>query len=436
MKKSMYTVLIVIFLVMCSLSCVYGRDKACIISIDTQIDEAMSHYVKRSIEKAEKEGCSTVVLEINTSGGLVESAEKIKDSVLKTRLHTIAYVKDRAWSAGALIALSCKEIVMSPGSTIGAAEPRIGGAPADEKIVSALRADFAAVAELRNRPVEIVKSMVDKDIAIPNVNDKGKLLTLTVNEAIKLGVADRLCNTLDEVLAPHRLDAAKAEKQTQTWAEILSRILTNPVLATILLILGLVGLLHELVAPGHGIGAAVSLLFLGLFFGGHYLAGAGNWFALLVFVIGVVLLIAEIFFIPGTGIAFVLSVICLGAGVILSFDNINTGIWVFAIALMVTTIITYFSFKYIMKTSFWKERIVLNPEYKDEKGYKAGTRDYTEFMGKVGLTLTPLRPVGRAQFDEEKIEVVSEGEFVEKDVKVEVIQIEGNRVVVRESSGK
>jgi len=149
-----------------------------------------------------------------------------------------------------------------------------------------------------------------------------------------------------------------------------------------------------------------------------------------------VLLIAEIFFIPGTGIAFVLSVICLGAGVILSFDNINTGIWVFAIALMVTTIITYFSFKYIMKTSFWKERIVLNPEYKDEKGYKAGTRDYTEFMGKVGLTLTPLRPVGRAQFDEEKIEVVSEGEFVEKDVKVEVIQIEGNRVVVRESSGK
>ncbi len=433
MKKSACTILLVLFLVLCSLSCAHGRDKAYIITINTQIDEAMSHYVQRSIAKAEKDGCSTVVLEINTPGGLVESAEKIKDSILKTRLHTIAYVKDRAWSAGALIALACKEIVMSPGSTIGAAEPRVGGVPADEKIISALRADFAAVAELRNRPVEIVKSMVDKDIAIPNVNEKGKLLTLTMNEAIKLGVADRSANSLNEVLAPHRLDAAKAETQNQTWAEMLSRILTNPILATILLILGLVGLLHELVAPGHGVGAAVSLLFLGLFFGGHYLAGAGNWIALLVFVVGVVLLIAEIFFIPGTGIAFALAVICIGAGVILSFDDINTGIWVFAIALVATTIITFISFKYIMKTGFWKERMVLNPDYRDEKGYKAGTRDYTEFMGKEGLTLTPLRPVGRAQFDEDKIEVVSEGEFVEKDVKVQVIKVEGNRIVVRET---
>jgi len=436
MNKRACTIVLILFLVLCSLSAAYGRDKAYIIAINSQIDEAMSHYVQRSIEKAEKEGCSTVVLEINTPGGLVESAEKIKDSIVKTKLHTIAYVKDRAWSAGALIALSCKEIVMSPGSTIGAAEPRIGGVPADEKIVSALRADFAAVAELRNRPVEIVKSMVDKDIAIPNVNEKGKLLTLTVNEAIKLGIADRSANSLDEVLAPHKLDAAKAETQSQSWAEVLSRILTNPILATILLILGLVGLLHELVAPGHGVGAAISVLFLGLFFGGHYLAGAGNWIAMLIFAIGVVLLIAEIFLIPGTGIAFVLSIVCIGAGVVLSFDNITTGIWVFAIALLATIVITYFSFKYIMKTSFWKERIVLNPDYKDEKGYKAGTRDYTEFMGRTGLTLTPLRPVGRAQFDDEKLEVISEGEFIQKDVKVEIIQIEGNRIVVRESTGK
>ncbi len=108
----------------------------------------------------------------------------------------------------------------------------------------------------------------------------------------------------------------------------------------------------------------------------------------------------------------------------------------FCVVLLITVVICYLSATYIVKTDFWKERVVLNPELKDEKGYKGATRDYTEFMGKSGLTLTPLRPVGKAQFDETKLDVVTEGQFVDKDVKVEIVQIEGNRIVVRETGGK
>lgn len=430
-----FVFLIVFFLLFACTAISYARDNVYVVQINGTIDSGMTHSVIRGIEKAEKSHCSTVIFEINTLGGEVEAAQKISDAIIATKIKTIAFVKERAWSAGALIALACKEIVMAPGSSIGAAEPRVGD-KTDEKYVSALRAEFASIAELRSRPVEIVKSMVDKDIEIKGINEKGKLLTLTANDAVRLGVADRIGADYNEALGAAKISPANIQVQTESWADKLSRILINPVIAAIFLILGLVGLIHEVMAPGHGIGGGIALIFLGLFFGSHYLAGASNIITLILFLAGVVLLIAEIFFIPGTGLAFFLGFGCIAGSIILSFDNINTGIWVFCVVLLITVVICYLSATYIVKTDFWKERVVLNPELKDEKGYKGATRDYTEFMGKSGLTLTPLRPVGKAQFDETKLDVVTEGQFVDKDVKVEIVQIEGNRIVVRETGGK
>lgn len=426
---------ILLFVLLMPSTMVSAKNNIYVVTIKDTIDIGTSHYVERCIEKAEKNKSGTLIVELNTAGGDPEASRAISSAILNTRLKTIAFVKERAWSAGALIALSCNEIVMAPASSIGAAETEIGN-PAEEKNMSALRTQFAVAAETRNRPAEIVKGMVNNNTEIRGILEKGKFLTLTAKDAVRLGVADRMASSYNEILPSSRFISVNLNVQTETWAEKLSRYLANPIIAAIFLILGLVGLMHEVMAPGHGIGGGIALIFLGVFFGAHYLAGTSSPITIMLFLGGIVLLIAEIFFIPGTGLAFLLGFGCVAGSIILSFEDINTGIWVFCIVLIITVAITYVSATYIVKTDFWKDRVVLNPELKDEKGYKGATKDYTEFIGKIGLTITPLRPVGKAQFDNDKLDVVTEGQFINKDVKVEIIHIEGNRIVVREASEK
>ncbi|MFP5380320.1 MAG: SDH family Clp fold serine proteinase, partial [Vicinamibacteria bacterium] len=153
-----------------------------VVPIDGVIDLGLAPFLARTLREAEAAGAAAVVLDINTFGGRVDAAVAMRDALINSPVRTIAFVNQRAISAGALIALACETVVMTRAGTIGAAAPVVGAGggqpmPADEKSVSYVRKEFRATAEARGRPPLVAEAMVDADVAIPGVVDKGKLLT-------------------------------------------------------------------------------------------------------------------------------------------------------------------------------------------------------------------------------------------------------------------
>jgi membrane-bound serine protease (ClpP class) len=256
-----------------------------VIAIDGVIDLGLAPFLERTIREAEAGGAAAIVLDINTFGGRVDAAVTMRDTLLNSKVRTVAFINQRAISAGALIALACDTIVMVKGGTIGAAAPVTGGAgesrPADEKSVSYVRKEFRATAESRNRPPLFAEAMVDADVEIPAVIGKGKLLTLTTSEALQHKVADLSAPTLNEALQAAGLPDADIRAARQTWAESLVRLFTHPVVSSLLMSLGLLGLLVEIRTPGFGVPGANGLLSFGVFFWGHWIVRLAGWEELL-----------------------------------------------------------------------------------------------------------------------------------------------------------
>jgi membrane-bound serine protease (ClpP class) len=291
---------------------------AYVIAIDGTIDLGLAPFLSRTIREAQAAGAAAVLLDINTFGGRVDAAVAMRDALLNAPVRTIAFVNQRAISAGALIALACDTLIMTKGGTIGAAAPVLGGAgetqPADEKSVSYVRSEFRATAETRNRPPAFAEAMVDADVEIAGVIEKGKLLTLTTSQALEHQVAELTADTLDAALAAAGLPDADVRIARQTWAETLVRFLTHPVVSSLLMTVGLLGLLVEIRTPGFAIPGAIGLLSLGLFFWGHWIVQLAGWGELLLVSIGVLLLALEVFVIPGVTVAGIAGIVALVAG--------------------------------------------------------------------------------------------------------------------------
>ena len=193
--------------------------------IDGIIDLGLAPFIQRVLDEAATAGAAAVILDINTFGGRVDAAVLIRDALLRSQVRTVAFVNKRAISAGALISLAAERIIMADGGTIGAATPVELGAPGTpaqpvaEKTASYMRKEFRATAESRQRPPLLAEAMVDADVEIPGVIAKGKLLTLTTQEALKHKLADARADTVDAVLASLNLTGAEVRRATQTWAE-------------------------------------------------------------------------------------------------------------------------------------------------------------------------------------------------------------------------
>ena len=293
--------------------------------IDGIIDLGLAPFVQRVLTEANDAGAAAVILEINTFGGRVDAAVLIRDALLNARVRTVAFVNKRAISAGALIALAAEKIVMANGGTIGAATPvEIGkpGSPAqpvEEKTLSFVRKEFRATAESRKRPPLIAEAMVDPDVEIPGLIQKGKLLTLTTEEALKHKVADFRADTLEGVLAQLGLAGAEVRRPSPNWAENVVRFLTHPVVSSLLITVGMLGIILEILTPGFGLPGGLGITSLALFFWGHWLVQLAGWEELLLVGSGLVLLVLEIFVIPGFGVAGILGIGVLIAGLSLSF---------------------------------------------------------------------------------------------------------------------
>jgi membrane-bound serine protease (ClpP class) len=415
-----------------------------VVPIEGIIDLGLAPFVQRVLGEASDAGAAAVILEINTFGGRVDAAVLIRDALLNTRVKTVAFVNKRAISAGALITLSAEKIVMADGGTIGAATPvQMGqpGAPAqpvEEKTVSYMRKEFRATAESRKRPPLIAEAMVDADVEIPGIIEKGKLMTLTTEEALKHKLADFSANSLEEVLEQSGLAKAEVRRATANWAENVVRFLTHPILSSLLITIAMLGIIIEIRTPGFGVPGLLGIASLALFFWGHWLVHLAGWEELLLVGAGIALLVAEIFITPGFGAAGALGIVALISGLGLSLFGAGAT-WEFVIGAMSRVVFSLLlaitgslvMLRFLTRLPFGR-RLILETELLAGAGGSSAPESDMRWMGKSGTALSPLRPAGIAMIEGERVDVVSDGDLIEPGVPIVVTHVDGNRIVVRQ----
>jgi membrane-bound serine protease (ClpP class) len=408
--------------------------------IEGDIDLGLAPYVNRVINEAEKNNADAIIFKINTFGGRVDAATQIKDAILSSKIKTVAFVNNRAISAGALITLSCNTIVMAPGSNIGAATVvDQTGQKVGEKYQSYMRSEMRSTAEKNGRPTDIAQAMVDERIVIPGLCDSTQLVTLTSEEAVKYKMADTIMNNLDDVLKYLNLENAKVVDVRSNWAEEVVRFLNNPIVASILIMIGFFGLLAEIKTPGWGLPGTAGLIALALFFGSSYILQLASIVEILMFVAGIILIAVEIFVIPGFGLPGIAGIILVFASIFLSllggdpfitFETISVAIIQLTIALIAAIVLVFILAKFLPKTSAFS-RLVLAESEKADQGYVSYPSE-TSLLGKTGKSLTVLRPAGIAEIEGKKYDVIADNEYIEPGRVIKVIRVEGIKVVVSE----
>ena len=438
---------LVVFACFAALAPAFAQEKRPVVvyvaPIEGIIDLGLAPFVQRVIDEAQAAGAAAVVLDINTFGGRVDAAVQIRDSLLRAKVRTVAFVNKRAISAGALISLAAENIVMAEGGTIGAATPvqmgQSGEAaqPVGEKTVSYVRKEFRATAESRKRPPLFAEAMVDADVEIRGVIGKGKLLTLTTEEALKHKLADFRADTLESALEKLGLGGAEIRRASANWAENLVRWLTHPVVSSLLISLGMLGIFVELRTPGFGVAGGLGIGSLALFFWGHWLVQLVGWEELLLALGGVILLVLEIFVIPGFGVAGVLGIVAILAGLVLSLVGAGDTSEVVLLAagrvvisLLVALTASLVLLRFLPRLPFGR-RLVLEAGLGAGHMHGSAPDSDLRWMAKQGRASSPLRPAGIAEIDGERVDVVSDGELIDAGQFVEVTRVDGNRIVVR-----
>jgi membrane-bound serine protease (ClpP class) len=393
-----------------------------------------------------------VLLEIDTFGGRVDAAVLIRDALIEAPVPTVAFIHPRAISAGALISLACEKIVMSPGGSIGAATPvTAGGAEemeaADEKVVSYMRTEMRTTAETRGRRGDVAEAMVDRDVEIEGVVEKGKVLTLSTEDALELGIADHEAKSLEDALEVLELSGARIVETEPNWAEVIARIVSEPTLSSLLLSIGFLGIMLELYQPGWGLPGTLGLAALVTFFFGHHVAQLAGWEELLIFAVGAVLLLVELLILPGFGIAgisgialmmvsVVLSLLALDLRVSWELGLLNRALVVLSTSVILTVVVGYLFIRMLPATGLTR-RLVLGQSLTVAEGFTSHDTKEREShpVGTMGEAVTDLRPAGKIQVERKRIDAVSEGGFIATGARVKIVGWRSGTAVVREERG-
>ena len=410
-----------------------------VVPIEGTIEKGLTEMLKNAFSEAEQAGANLIVLEIDTPGGFVDAAQNIERLIQQQEIPVTAYVTGGALSAGALIAFSADELYMAPGTTIGAAEPRIGTEKADEKTVSAwsarLAAQAARAAEQNGRDpdmaAELARAMVESDLVIPGITESGKLLTLTDKQAYEYGLSEGTAESLAALLSQKGITNNLVEKYEASLAERIARWATSPLVMPVLLTIGIAGLVIEIFTMGFGVPGMIGVAALALYFGGSIITGLSGWEAVLIFLLGLILLAVEVLVLPGFGVAGVIGIASLVISVVLAAPSLDQAVVSLVIALIGTIVLLLLSIKFLPTRRVW-QKLVLGVKQKTDSGYVAPETNLTRLLGAEGVSITILRPAGTAEINGERVDVVAEGSFIPNNTPIKVVKVEGTRVVVRE----
>ncbi|HEY3876807.1 MAG TPA: ATP-dependent Clp protease proteolytic subunit [Candidatus Kapabacteria bacterium] len=417
-----------------------------VIEIANEVDNGMASYVDRAVEQAEKEH-DVILLHVNTLGGALDAAIKIRDAILDAKVPmTIAFVDKRAISAGSLITLAAQKIVMSGGSTMGAATPIYATSEkASEKVNSYMRAEMRSTAERNHRDPRIAEAMVDESVGLDSTYaislPVGKLLTLTTDDAKKVHYTDTTAETMEAAIAAVGIQATEIVSTEESFGDKLLRFLTSALVSSLLIMIGMAGAFYTIKTGHFGAITIAAIAAFALFFGGQYITSVAPILAIILFLAGITLLLIEISPVPTFGMAGVLGIIGVVAGLFLALaGNLNTltpdrkdqAFVTLAISLSGVIVLGYLIIKYAPKST-WLQKFRNLSTTADTAFY--GT-EQSILIGKHGIAQTMLRPAGivlmrMTEGEDRPIDAVTNGEFIAPGTEVSVLQMRGNRPVVR-----
>jgi len=438
--------------------------KVYILPIRENIMPPLVYVVRRGVKEAMEAKADALILDMNTDGGRVDVTEEIIQILSKFKGPTFTYVNDRAFSAGAFIAVATQKIYMAPQSVIGAAAPIMmspGGTGVEKmpdtveaKMTSAVRALVRTQAEKNNHNIEVIEAMIDKTKALTIdgevLNKEGNILTLTDRQAAKeYGhppkplLSSGTVESLDALLQQLGYAGAQRVEIKPTGAEQLG-IWINTI-ALLLLVIGIVGLYIEFKTPGFGLPGIIGITAFAIYFLGGYVAGlsAAGW--VIVFVVGLILVMIELFVIPGTYIAGVGGAVLMLVALVMGMVDMYPGppalpglpqlrlpLRDISVAVVISFVLALILARYFPQTTLFHR--LVSQTASGVSSVAALEAQQAVRVGQIGVAISPLCPGGKARFDEQLLDVITRGEMVEKGRPVKIIGHSGLDAVVEEVS--
>ncbi len=438
--------LVLLFCLICS-AALAQKSKVMVMEIKDEIDPRMLRYVKLAIEHAEKTKADYVVIEMDTYGGVLTDAKEIVDVIMAFKKPIWVFINSDAASAGALISIACDSIYMSPGATIGAATVVQGaeGQAAPDKYQAYMRGIMRATAEKNGRNPRIAEGMVDERIVIDSIKQEGRVITFTTSEAIKYGYCEAQLESIEEILKRNKITNYAIDAFKLGAIEKIIAFALNPFISGLLILVIIGGIYFELQTPGIGFPLFAAITALVLYLIPYYLNGLADYWEIIALFIGVILIVAEIFVIPGFGVAGVLGITLSVVSLILimlnndffNFEFVPMGDIVVATAvafggLTASMIVLFLGGSKIMQSKAF-QRMALTQTQESSQGYTVNTQ--TESMiGKMGVAYTVLRPSGKVMIDNQLFDAFSRGDYVEKGESIVVLECEGITLKVKRNN--
>jgi len=407
------------------------------IPLKGDVDPAMVRYLSRALGEAEDAHAEHIIITLNTYGGRTDSAAEIGELLRSESIPVTAFIEGKAVSAGTYIALNADSIVMQEGSTIGSAAvvDSRGKLIDNPKTISYWVDQMSEAAKLHGRDPNVAIAMVDPRISVDLTNSLGKVvavgdvLAISATDAERIGYSEYTAKTLDDVVDWLGYSDRDLIQVDISFAEQLSAFILHPVVSVILLIIGFAGIGIEIFVPGFGLPGILGMLAMGLYFFGSYIGGLAGMESAILFIVGILLVILELI-VPAFGILGILGGGAIITGIILAAPNWQTGLISIAIALVIATVVIIIFSRTKKGRTIWS-KFVLREKLTTEEGFVSAELK-SSLVGQQGVTVTPLRPAGTALINNQRVDVVTEGGFVENQRPVVVVKAEGTWVVVRE----
>ena len=441
--KAVSLILLMLFNLLFSLLA-QEKPKVMVMEIKSEIDPRMLRYVKLAIEHAEKTNADYVIVDMDTYGGVLTDAKEIVDLIMDFKKPIWVYINSDAASAGALISIACDSIYMSPGASIGAATvvEGSGGQAAPDKYQSYMRSIMRATAEENGRDPRIAEGMVDEKVVVDSIKQAGKVITFTTSEALKYGYCEAKVESIEEILKRNKVENYEIDYFKLGAAEKIISFFLNPFISGLLILVIIGGIYFELQTPGIGFPLFAAMIALVLYLVPYYLNGLAEYWEILALLVGLILIILEIFVIPGFGVAGVLGIgMTVGSLMLIMLNNdffnfefVPLGdivVAMFATLGGITggALLLFFGGARLTQTSAFK-RMALTDIQETDQGY---TSNFNEgpMVGKTGIAFTVLRPSGKVIIDDKIYDAFSSGEYIEKEETIEVISVESSTLRVK-----
>ncbi len=408
-----------------------------VLEIRDEIDPRMLRQVKLGLAHAEKIKADYIIIDMDTYGGVLTDAKEIVDLVMAIKKPIWVFINSDAASAGALISIACDSIYMMPGASIGAATVVEGdGQQAPDKYQSYMRSIMRSTAEVNHRDPRIAEGMVDDRIVIDSIKQAGKVITFTTSEALKYGYCEASVTSIEEILKRNKIADYQLHRFQLGATEKIIAFFLNPFISGILILIILGGIYFELQTPGVGFPLFAAITALILYLVPYYLNGLAEYWEIIALFVGILLLLAEIFVIPGFGVAGILGISLTVVAMILimlnndffNFEFVPMGDIVMATFVTMGgicggVVLLFVGGAKLTETKAF-QRMALTDTQESTQGFSVNTTTMG-MSGKTGIAHTILRPSGKVSIDEQVYDAFTRGEFIEKGEAIEVIGTEG-----------